>query len=56
MKLKNSLEEAICILLILAESADEKPIKSATISHRLGVSDSYMKKIAEISNWETSSF
>uniref|UniRef100_UPI00403FBA15 RrF2 family transcriptional regulator n=1 Tax=Candidatus Enterococcus willemsii TaxID=1857215 RepID=UPI00403FBA15 len=44
MKLKNSLEEAICILFVLSESIDEKPIKSATISCRLSISDSYMKK------------
>ena len=45
MKLKISLEEALYVLLILAESHDGKPIKCAVISQQLGVSDSYLKKI-----------
>lgn len=45
MKLKNSLEEAICILLVLSMAEEGHPIKSAIISQQLGVSDSYLKKI-----------
>jgi len=45
MKLKNSLEEAICILLILEKKHKGSPIKSAIISQQLDVSDSYLKKI-----------
>ena len=45
MKLKNSMEQAICLLIIIAHSNDEKPLKSYNISDSLGVSDSYLKKI-----------
>ncbi len=45
MRVKNSLEEAICILLILAVAKGHQPVKSYTISEQLGVSDSYLKKI-----------
>lgn len=43
MKVKKSLEQAICIMLILATS--DGPVKSIELSSRLGVSDSYLKKI-----------
>ncbi|MGX7195939.1 RrF2 family transcriptional regulator [Enterococcus olivae] len=45
MRLKNSLEEAICILLILGKNDQGMPIKSSSISQQLGVSDSYLKKV-----------
>lgn len=43
MKVKKSLEQAICIMLVLATS--DGPVKSLELSTRLGVSDSYLKKI-----------
>ncbi|MDN6639215.1 MAG: Rrf2 family transcriptional regulator [Tetragenococcus sp.] len=45
MKMKRSLEEAVCILLILAKEEGDNSVKSYRISERLGVSDSYLKKI-----------
>ncbi|MCH4164465.1 MAG: Rrf2 family transcriptional regulator [Lentilactobacillus diolivorans] len=45
MKLKGSFEQAVCILLMLALSKDRAPIRSIVISKRLGVSDSYLKKV-----------
>lgn len=45
MRLKKSVEEAISVLLFIASEYQEKPIKSNVISQRLGVSDSYLKKI-----------
>jgi len=45
MKLKRSLEEAVCILLILAKEEGDNSVKSYRISEQLGVSDSYLKKI-----------
>jgi Rrf2 family iron-sulfur cluster assembly transcriptional regulator len=45
MKLKRSLEEAVCIILVLASEAEGTPVKSALLSEQLGVSDSYLKKI-----------
>ncbi|MFT8909473.1 MAG: Rrf2 family transcriptional regulator [Lentilactobacillus diolivorans] len=45
MKLKGSFEQAVCILLMLALSKDQAPIRSIVISKRLGVSDSYLKKV-----------
>jgi len=45
MKLKNSLEEALYVLLILSKETENCPIKGAMISQKLGVSDSYLKKI-----------
>ena len=42
MKVKNSVEQAICLLIIIAHSNDEKPLKSYNISDSLG---SYLKKI-----------
>ena len=43
MKVKKSLEQAICIMLVLATA--DGPVKSIELSTRLGVSDSYLKKI-----------
>lgn len=43
MKVKKSLEQAICIMLVLATA--DGPVKSMELSARLGVSDSYLKKI-----------
>lgn len=45
MKVKNSVEQAICLLIMIAHSNDELPLKSYNISDNLGVSDSYLKKI-----------
>lgn len=43
MRIRKSFEQAICILLLIG--ASPKPIKSHELSERLGVSDSYLKKI-----------
>ena len=43
MKIRKSFEQAICILIILA--TQNLPVKSIDLSKRLGVSDSYLKKI-----------
>lgn len=45
MKVKNSVEQAICLLIMIAHGNDELPLKSYNISDNLGVSDSYLKKI-----------
>lgn len=45
MRFKSGVEQAICILAMLALQANEKPLRSSLISERLGVSDSYLKKI-----------
>ncbi|MCW0953465.1 Rrf2 family transcriptional regulator [Weissella ceti] len=46
MQLKQSFEEAICIVLLLAaERAQERRINSAEIVAKLGTSQSYVKKI-----------
>jgi Rrf2 family protein len=45
LKLKSSFEQAVCILLMLALSKDHMPLRSVVISNRLGVSDSYLKKV-----------
>ena len=44
MKLKNSVEQAICLLIMIAHSDEKAPLKSYNISKSLGVSDSYLKK------------
>ncbi|MFR3042059.1 MAG: hypothetical protein ACLTMV_01755 [Thomasclavelia spiroformis] len=44
MKLKNSVEQAICLLIMIAHSDEKTPLKSYNISKSLGVSDSYLKK------------
>ena len=43
MKIRQSFEQAICILLLIA--ASESPIKSHELSDKLDVSDSYLKKV-----------
>lgn len=43
MKIKQSFEQAICILLLIG--ASDSPIKSHELSQKLGVSDSYLKKV-----------
>lgn len=45
MKIKGSLEQAVCILLFIAHTPGHAPVKSYTLSERLGLSDSYLKKI-----------
>ena len=45
MKLKNSVEQAICLLIMIAHSDEKTPLKSYNISKSLGVSDYYLKKI-----------
>lgn len=45
MKVKNSVEQAICLLIMIAHSDEGTPLKSYNISEDLGVSDSYLKKI-----------
>lgn len=45
MKIKGSLEQAVCILLVIAHTRGHAPVKSYTLSERLGLSDSYLKKI-----------
>ena len=43
MKIRQSFEQAICILLLISKS--EGPLKSHDLSEKLHVSDSYLKKI-----------
>nr|WP_301907211.1 Rrf2 family transcriptional regulator [uncultured Anaerostipes sp.] len=43
--MKGSLEQAVCILLVIAHTPGHAPVKSYTLSDRLGLSDSYLKKI-----------
>ncbi len=45
MKLTSGVEQAVCILLMLASQKDGLPLKSITLSKRLEVSDSYLKKV-----------
>lgn len=45
MKLKLAVEQAVCVLILLQKENDRAPIKNSEISKRLGVSDSYLKKI-----------
>ncbi|MCB5239587.1 Rrf2 family transcriptional regulator [Niallia alba] len=45
MKLTNGVEQAICILVLLATQENNKPLASDVISEKLEVSPSYMKKI-----------
>ncbi|HAT54681.1 MAG TPA: Rrf2 family transcriptional regulator [Lactobacillus sp.] len=47
MKAKPSLEQAICILMLLAIQKREVPLHSTLISQRLGFSDSYTKKVIQ---------
>lgn len=45
MKISKSFEQGIYVLLMLALQKDHTPLKSQLLSQRLGVSDSYLKKI-----------
>lgn len=45
MKLKKGMEQATCVLIILALEKDQKPVKSSDLSKQLDASDSYLKKI-----------
>lgn len=45
MKMKSGVEQAICILIMLATQNNQRPLKSAVLSKRLAVSDSYLKKV-----------
>lgn len=45
MKISKSLEQATFVLLMLALQKEHWPIKSIVFSQRLGVSDSYLKKV-----------
>lgn len=45
MKLTKSLEQAICIITLLATQDKEFPVTSAVINHRLNGSPTYMKKL-----------
>lgn len=45
MKMKSGVEQALCIMIMLATQVDHRPIKSTILSRRLDVSDSYLKKI-----------
>ncbi|MBC3888778.1 Rrf2 family transcriptional regulator [Acetobacterium paludosum] len=45
MKITSGVEQAICILLMLASQHDGLPLKSVTLSTRLQVSESYLKKV-----------
>lgn len=45
MKVTSGVEQAFCILLMLASQKDGLPLKSVTLSTRLQVSDSYLKKV-----------
>ncbi|MHA8137687.1 RrF2 family transcriptional regulator [Lactobacillaceae bacterium Scapto_B20] len=51
MKISKNFEQSVCILIMLALSKDHEPLTSALISKRLGVSESYLKKIlSKLSN------
>lgn len=43
MRIRGSLEQAICIVLLISTSS--RPVKSSELSKKLNVSDSYLKKI-----------
>lgn len=45
MQLTKGVEQAICIIVLLATQESNAPLASDEISKRLGVSPSYMKKI-----------
>ncbi|MGX7417688.1 Rrf2 family transcriptional regulator [Carnobacterium gallinarum] len=45
MKLTKSLEQAICIMTLLATQDKEIPVTSAVINHRLNGSPTYIKKL-----------
>lgn len=45
MKVNQSVEQGIYVILMLALEKDHRPVKSAVLSKILHVSDSYLKKI-----------
>ncbi len=45
MKINQTFEQGIYVVIILALQQDHKPVKSKTMSELLQVSDSYLKKI-----------
>lgn len=45
MKVKSGVEQAVCILVMLATQSNQQYVKSDTISTRLDVSPSYLKKV-----------
>lgn len=45
MKINKSVEQAVFVTLMLALQKDHTPVKSGVLSKKLGVSDSYLKKI-----------
>ena len=45
MKISHTIEQAILVMLMLALQKDHRPVKSYVLSERLGVSDSYLKKV-----------
>ncbi|AIC95656.1 MULTISPECIES: Rrf2 family transcriptional regulator [Shouchella] len=45
MKVKSGVEQAVCILVMLATQSNQQYVKSDTISTRLNVSPSYLKKV-----------
>ena len=45
MRIKQSIEQGIYVVLMLALEKEHKPVKSNVLSSILGVSDSYLKKI-----------
>ncbi|MGM0172926.1 RrF2 family transcriptional regulator [Enterococcus sp. DIV0800] len=47
MKLSNAFIQAIAVLVMLAELPDDSYLKASEISQRMGVSHSYLQKIAK---------
>ena len=45
MKIRKSFEQAVCVLIMIALQKGQRPVKSSVISQKLGVSDSYLKKV-----------
>ncbi len=45
MKISNSYEQGVYVIILLALEKDHKPLKSRVMSEVLQVSDSYLKKI-----------
>ncbi|GGH20755.1 RrF2 family transcriptional regulator [Paenibacillus segetis] len=45
MKINKSVEQAVFVTLMLALQKNHTPVKSGVLSTKLGVSDSYLKKI-----------
>ncbi|MFT8592630.1 MAG: Rrf2 family transcriptional regulator [Bifidobacterium sp.] len=45
MKIRNSMEQSVCVLLMLAMERDHRPVKSHVLSTILGVSDAYLRKV-----------